>query len=66
MLPIVLKREEVEALFKSCEAGVEIEINLRAQIVRTRNGIEYEFQIDAFRKSCLLEGLHYIGIMLNI
>ena len=65
MLPIVLKREEVEALFKSCEAGEEIEIDLPAQIVRTRNGTEYDFQIDAFRKNCLLEGLDDIGITLQ-
>ena len=65
MLPIVLKREEVEELFKWCEAGEEIEVDLPAQVVRTRDGKEYGFEVDQFRKKCLLDGLDDIGITLQ-
>uniref|UniRef100_A0A7R9Y9T3 3-isopropylmalate dehydratase n=1 Tax=Pinguiococcus pyrenoidosus TaxID=172671 RepID=A0A7R9Y9T3_9STRA len=65
MLPIKLSREEVEELFVVCEAGEELEVDLPAQVVRTPAGKEYKFDVDPFRKNCLMEGLDDIGITLQ-
>ena len=65
MLPIVLPREQVEELFVVCDAGEDLEVDLPNQVVRTTGGAEYPFEVDAFRKNCLIEGLDDIGITLQ-
>lgn len=65
MLPVVLTRDQVEELFAVCDAGENLEIDLPNQIVRTSTGKEYMFEVDAFRKNCLVEGLDDIGITLQ-
>lgn len=67
LLPIVLKEEEVDALFAQCEAteGYALTIDLAAQTVTRPDGVAYRFEVDAFRKHCLLEGLDDIGLTLQ-
>lgn len=64
MLPIVLPRDQVEELFAVCDAGGEVEVDLPRQIVKTSTK-EYPFEVDAFRKTCLVDGLDDIGITLQ-
>ena len=67
LLPIVLAAEQVDALFKQCLAqpGWQLSVDLQAQQVICPDGVVYEFQIDEFRKHCLLNGLDEIGLTLQ-
>ena len=67
LLPIVLDRETVDRLFKECAAtpGYRLTIDLAAQTVTTPTGTSFKFEVDAFRKHCLLNGLDDIGLTLQ-
>ena len=67
LLPIVLAAHEVDALFAQCEAtgGYELTVDLAAQTLIRPDGVQYTFEIDAFRKHCLLHGLDDIGLTLR-
>jgi 3-isopropylmalate dehydratase len=66
MLPIELPREQVNALLEDAnKAGTEITVDLINQKVIRPNGEEFSFEIDAFRKQCLAEGLDKIGLTLK-
>jgi 3-isopropylmalate/(R)-2-methylmalate dehydratase small subunit len=67
LLPIVLDRAIVDKLFKECEAapGYKLTIDLAAQTVTTPAGERFGFEVDAFRKHCLLNGLDDIGLTLQ-
>ncbi|HZJ81847.1 MAG TPA: 3-isopropylmalate dehydratase small subunit [Guyparkeria sp.] len=67
LLPIVLKENEVDAIFKAIDAqpGLELEIDLPNQLVKLPNSNEYHFEIDSFRKYCLVEGLDDIALTLE-
>jgi 3-isopropylmalate/(R)-2-methylmalate dehydratase small subunit len=68
LLPIVLTESQVDHLFNEVKAfpGYRLVIDLEKQIVGTKNGgTTYPFEIDAFRKYCLLNGLDDIGLTLQ-
>jgi 3-isopropylmalate/(R)-2-methylmalate dehydratase small subunit len=67
LLPIALAHEQVDQLFAEA-AAVEhyrLDIDLEAQLVRTPGGTEMAFEIDEFRKYCLLHGLDDIGLTMQ-
>ena len=67
LLPIVLDRDTVDRLFKECAAapGYRLTVDLAGQTVTTPGGASFKFEIDAFRKHCLLNGLDDIGLTLQ-
>jgi 3-isopropylmalate/(R)-2-methylmalate dehydratase small subunit len=67
LLPIILTDEEVDELFKQVEAdvGYQLTIDLAAQTVTRPDGKVYHFEVDAFRKHCLINGLDDIGLTLQ-
>ena len=67
ILPIVLKPDQVQALFRSVTAkeGYRLTVDLAAQTVSTPEGTIYRFEVDPFRKDCLLNGLDSIGLTLQ-
>lgn len=67
LLPVVLEEDTVDALFKQVEAtpGYRLNVNLEAQTVTARDGELYGFEVDAFKKHCLLNGLDEIGLTLQ-
>src|SRR3989337_178556 len=67
LLPIVLERDAVDRLFRETEAapGYTLTVDLAAQTVTTPSGAVFQFEIDAFRKHCLLNGLDDIGLTLE-
>jgi 3-isopropylmalate/(R)-2-methylmalate dehydratase small subunit len=67
LLPIVLDRAHVDRLFQECEAtpGYRLTIDLAAQTVTTPSGASFAFEVEAFRKHCLLNGLDDIGLTLQ-
>ncbi|HEH9404578.1 3-isopropylmalate dehydratase small subunit [Aeromonas bestiarum] len=66
LVPVRLKEEEVEALFQLVAAhpGLQIEVDLEANQVRAGE-LSFGFEIDEFRRYCLLNGLDAIGLTLQ-
>ncbi len=67
LLPIVLSDAQVDQLFNEVAAteGYKLTIDLENQFVVTPSGEKMAFEIDAFRKHCLLNGLDDIGLTLQ-
>jgi len=63
ILLVRLDSVQVDELFEYTQKhpGSKISVDLTKQIVKTENGKEYHFDIDAFSKTCLLKGLDQIG-----
>ncbi|MGF1877196.1 3-isopropylmalate dehydratase small subunit [Photobacterium frigidiphilum] len=66
MVPVRLTDQEVDELFQYVETneGAEITVDLETMQV-TANGKTYSFEIDEFRRHCLLNGLDNIGLTLQ-
>jgi len=67
MLPIIMDDDVLDGLFRDCAAqeGYELTVDLQAQTVRTAAGEVLPFDIDPFRKHCLLNGLDDIALTLE-
>ncbi len=67
LLPIILDAQIVEQLFQEMYAseGYELSIDLAIQSVSTPSGESFSFEVDEFRKHCLLNGLDDIGLTLQ-
>ncbi|SLN36359.1 3-isopropylmalate dehydratase small subunit [Pseudoruegeria aquimaris] len=67
MLPIVLPQEQVDILMKDAERGenARMTVDLEAQEITTSEGEVIKFEVDAFKKHCLLNGLDDIGLTLE-
>ncbi|MDX1949306.1 MAG: 3-isopropylmalate dehydratase small subunit [Rickettsiales bacterium] len=65
ILPVVLSQTQVDEIAKFAEdENNEIEIDLPSQSIKT-SGKVYNFEIDSFRKHCLINGLDDIGLTLE-
>ncbi|MGD9888411.1 MAG: 3-isopropylmalate dehydratase small subunit [Halothiobacillaceae bacterium] len=67
MLPIVLSSEMVDKIFKAIEAkpGLQLTIDLEHKTIRGLGDTVIEFNVDDFRRYCLLNGLDDIGLTLR-
>ncbi|MCG8413267.1 MAG: 3-isopropylmalate dehydratase small subunit, partial [Pseudomonadales bacterium] len=67
ILPIVLDRALIDALFQEVEAeeGYSLAVDLPRQQISKPDGSPIPFAVDGFRKQCLMEGLDDIGITLQ-
>ena len=67
ILPIALPQEQVDVLMKDAEKGsnARIVVDLEAQTVTTSDGETFTFEVDPFKKHCLLEGLDDIGLTME-
>jgi len=67
ILPVTLADETVDRLFAECEAeeGYSLNVDLEAQTVTTPSGEKIVFEVDGFRKHCLLEGHDDIALTLQ-
>ena len=67
MLPIVLLQEQVDQLMADAERGenARMTVDLEAQQITTSDGQVIAFEVDAFKKHCLLNGLDDIGLTLE-
>lgn len=67
LLPIILTEQEVEELFQAVASapGMSLTVDLENQKVVSPAGKEYRFEVDGFRKHCLLNGLDDIGLTLE-
>jgi 3-isopropylmalate/(R)-2-methylmalate dehydratase small subunit len=66
MLPVTLPVEQVDALFQLVEAQVsyQLTVDLESQSISDDSGLKYSFEVDPFRRDCLLKGLDDIGLTL--
>ena len=67
LLPIKLDADKVDVLFKAVEAnvGYKLKVDLEHQSITAPDGTVYKFEVDTFRKHCLLNGLDDIGLTLQ-
>ncbi len=67
ILPIALPQQQVDILMKDAEKGqnARMTIDLDAQTVTTSDGEVISFEVDPFKKHCLLNGLDDIGLTLE-
>lgn len=67
LLPVVLSEAQVDQLFGElyAEEGYQLSVDLEAQTVITPAGETFHFEVDDFRKHCLLQGLDDIGLTLQ-
>jgi len=64
ILPIVLKNTEINQLFDEVKSnkGTQFEVDLEKQSLQTALGKNFSFEVNAFRKHCLLNGLDDIDL----
>lgn len=67
ILPIVVSAAEREALMADAKdtENPKLDIDLPNQLIRRPNGADISFEIDPFRKQCLLDGLDDIGLTMG-
>ena len=67
ILPIVVSPDERDALLADAAdaENPELSIDLVAQTIRRPNSVTISFEVDAFRKKCLLDGLDDIGLTME-
>lgn len=67
LLPIALSADTVDGLFSAMYAqeGYRLTVDLEQQVISTPAGDTIGFEVDAFRRDCLLKGLDDIGITLQ-
>ena len=67
LLPVRLPVEQVDALFDAVEAapGYRLKVDLEQQCITAPDGKVYKFEVEVFRKHCLLNGLDDIGLTLQ-
>src|SRR3546814_18249092 len=67
LLPIVLPELQVARLFDEVKgfAGYKLRIDLERQVVIAQDGRELAFDVEPFRKHCLINGLDEIGLTLQ-
>lgn len=67
ILPIVLPQDQVDVLMADAKKGANarMTVDLEAQTVTTSDGQTFGFEVDPFRKHCLLNGLDDIGLTLE-
>ncbi len=67
ILPIVLPKAQVDRLMEDAERGenARITVDLETQTVSASDGTEFTFEVDPFKKHCLLNGLDDIGLTME-
>jgi 3-isopropylmalate/(R)-2-methylmalate dehydratase small subunit len=63
MVPVALKADEVDSLFKEIETveGTKLTVDLENNVVTSPGGLSFKFEVPAFARDCLLKGLDHIG-----
>jgi 3-isopropylmalate/(R)-2-methylmalate dehydratase small subunit len=67
ILPVILEEYEIEDLFIEVEKipGFQLDVDLVSQTITTDSARAYNFELDEFRKDCLINGLDEIGLTLQ-
>jgi 3-isopropylmalate/(R)-2-methylmalate dehydratase small subunit len=67
LLPLVLSEDAIDVLFESIkdEPGYMLEVDLESQTIITPDGMQHSFDIESFRKYCLINGFDDIDLTLR-
>ena len=67
LLPVALSEDDVDELFRQVAAnpGYRLAVDLAAQTVTRPDGVAHAFEVDPFRKECMMQGLDEIGLTLQ-
>jgi 3-isopropylmalate/(R)-2-methylmalate dehydratase small subunit len=67
MLPVQLSEEQVEQIFRRVRRtpGYQLSVNLVTRQITSGDGLQFNFEVDEFRRYCLLNGLDDIGLTLQ-
>ena len=65
ILPVKVSQSELDQLMEVAQRGVELSVDLAAQEISNGQGVKITFDMDPFRKHCLLNGLDDIGLTLQ-
>ena len=67
ILPVVLPQDQVKVLMSDAEKGANsiIEVDLEKQTITSSDGTVFTFDVDPFKKHCLLNGLDDIGLTME-
>ena len=67
LLPVQLSEEQVEQIFRGVRQtpGYQLNVDLTARQIAANNGLQFNFEVDEFRRHCLLNGLDDIGLTLQ-
>ena len=65
ILAVPLPKAAIDYLLADAAEGLELEVDLESQTVKASNGKVFEFEIDPFRKHCLLNALDDIGLTMQ-
>lgn len=67
MLPITLSEDQIETIFQRTRSreGYRLTVDLNKQEISSADGLLFQFQVDPFRRHCLLNGLDDIGLTLQ-
>jgi 3-isopropylmalate dehydratase len=65
MLPLALPQDKLEAIHAAAQKGEEVEVDLVNQVVRYPGGADVSFEVEQFRKHCLVNGLDDIGLTMQ-
>jgi 3-isopropylmalate/(R)-2-methylmalate dehydratase small subunit len=67
ILPVKLSESQVEAIFERVRKipGYQLTVDLEKKMIRSDDGLEFTFEVDEFRRHCLLGGLDDIGLTLQ-
>jgi 3-isopropylmalate/(R)-2-methylmalate dehydratase small subunit len=67
MLPVQLSEEQVEQIFRRVRRtpGYQLSVNLVTRQITSDDGLQFNFEVDEFRRYCLLNGLDDIGLTLQ-
>ena len=67
ILPIILPQEQVDILMQDAERGANavMTVDLEANLITTSDGQDIPFEVESFKRNCLLKGLDDIGLTLE-
>ncbi|HHX88547.1 MAG TPA: 3-isopropylmalate dehydratase small subunit [Paracoccus sp.] len=67
ILPIILPEDQVQHLMDDAGKGANarVTVDLESQVITASDGTQFPFEVDAFKKHCLLNGLDDIGLTLE-
>ena len=66
MLPLELPQADLESIYEDASTGLEIVVDLeKQQVIRHDGKSPISFEVDPFRRHCLLNGLDDIGLTLE-
>ena len=67
MLPVQLSEDQIEQIFLRVRktVGCQLTVNLESKQITSEDGLKFDFEVDEFRRHCLLNGLDDIGLTLQ-